>query len=228
MCISYYWFVLGTGCWETQVTCISNTKLEKKNSTLPVGLISRCFRLYVYIHYTRLCFQGVLSHRLCLSYNPVTIGQIKYWIKAQWSVCKQHGGHGIHSEKVFNPRTVPLSKQVTRQYTEAMPHTEQAIQCNTLPIHFQQTPRRSLVSFPGILQVIKYWRWEWPGNEARESQWCALLLQINCLPLQRYRLPLQLHSEPLTCWLASNHHVDIKGTSQTIKSIVPRMRDRLP
>jgi len=145
---------------------------KKKTALCQLDYISRCFRLYIY----RFVFPGSALTQALPQLNPVTIGQIKYWIKAQWSVCQQHGGHGIHPEKVFNPRTMPHSKQVTRQYTEAMLHTEQAIQCNTMPISFQQPPRRSLVSFPGILQVIKYWRWERPGNKARESQWCALLL----------------------------------------------------
>jgi len=163
--------VIHTGDQLLGDTSISNTKLEK-TSTLPVGLHQQVFQV---VRYTGLCFQGVLSHRLCLSYNPFHMDKSNIESKLSEVCVNNMEGMGFILRRSSIQEPCHIQNKLLDSIQKPHKHTEQAIQCNTMPIHFQQPSRRSLASFPGIPQVIKYWRWERPGNDARESQWCAPL-----------------------------------------------------
>ena len=76
--------------------------------------------------------------------------------------------------------------------------------CSLVPRPFPD-PTASICNTVGILQVIKYWWWEWPGNEAIVSVVCVLQNCSTCYTHSVLRKAKRDKSLP--CPLAGHQHM---------------------
>ena len=84
----------------------------------------------------------------------------------------------------YGSRGIELGKQFIFTYTQCSVLLLWELQCtgnkSLLCFLFNCSYNKHLASFPGcscsLITVCKYWRWEWPGNEANKHSYAFLVL----------------------------------------------------